>query len=279
LGGGKILAKRRGKQIVLQVITLIIALLVALPLVWSFRLAITQTFSTAVPLIPQKITFSNFSRLFSATPFLIWLINTLIFAGAVTGLNLIFAPLAGYVLARQHLPGTNIILLFIVSAWVIPWITMLIPLYVFMSKVGLVNTHAGLIIPLAVNPMVVFLTRQYFLNIPEEYEEAALIDGCSKVGTFLRIILPLSKPALMIVAVITFMSTWGNFVVPLIMINSDSKQVLTVGLATLSYGGAIDWGIKASGALFGILPMLALFVALNKYFMQGLAMRTGTEIK
>jgi len=279
LGGGKILAKTRGKQIVLQIITLIIALLVALPLVWSFRLAITQTFSTAVPLIPQKITFSNFSRLFSATPFLVWLINTLIFAGAVTGLNLIFAPLAGYVLARQHLPGTNIILLFIVSAWVIPWITMLIPLYVFMSKVGLVNTHTGLIIPLAVNPMVVFLTRQYFLNIPEEFEEAALIDGCSKVGAFLKIILPLSKPALMIVAVITFMSTWGNFVVPLIMINSDSKQVLTVGLATLSYGGAIDWGIKASGALFGILPMLALFVALNKYFMQGLAMRTGTEIK
>lgn len=273
------MAKTRGKQIVLQIITLIIALLVALPLVWSFRLAITQTFSTAVPLIPQKITFSNFSRLFSATPFLVWLINTLIFAGAVTGLNLIFAPLAGYVLARQHLPGTNIILFFIISAWVIPWITMLIPLYVFMSKVGLVNTHAGLIIPLAVNPMVVFLTRQYFLNIPEEFEEAALIDGCSKVGAFLKIILPLSKPALMIVAVITFMSTWGNFVVPLIMINSDSKQVLTVGLATLSYGGAIDWGIKASGALFGILPMLALFVALNKYFMQGLAMRTGTEIK
>ena len=266
-------------NITLVIIAVMLLIFVAIPVLWALRLSLGNTFSASASIIPNEIQFQNYKTLFFSTKFPRWLLNSFIFAGSVTILNVIFAPPAGYVLARERLPGSNFILLGIVSAWIIPWLTVLIPFYVGMSKVGLVDTYAGLILPLAVTPISVFLSRQYISNIPEQLDEVARLDGCSRIGTFLRIILPLSKPVILIVALMSFMQAWGNYIIPLVMVLSDSMKVLTVGIPSLARRGAVNWGVRSAAAIFGILPMILLFTALNNYFMEGLALRTGTEQK
>ncbi|TDO91327.1 multiple sugar transport system permease protein [Halanaerobium saccharolyticum] len=265
------------KQVFLHVIAIGLLIFIMIPVLWTFRLSLSQTYSANVPLIPSEVSFNNFKVLFNDTPFLTWLKNTLIFSVIVTFLNVLFAPSAGYVLARGKLPGSKFILLGIVSAWVIPWLTVLIPLYIAMSKLGLVNTFQGLILPLAVSPMAIFLARQYISNIPIEIEESAIVDGASKLGIFFKIILPMSKPALMIVALMSFIQAWGNFILPLIMITKTSMKMLTIGIPQLQQQGVTNWGIISASSIFGILPVIIIFVALNKYFMEGLAMRTGMK--
>ncbi|MFW5988167.1 MAG: carbohydrate ABC transporter permease [bacterium] len=265
------------KQILLHTIAFLLLLFIMIPVIWTFRLSLSQTYSANVPLLPNKISFNNYSTLFNETSFLTWLKNTVIFATVVTFFNVLFAPSAGYVLAREKLPGSKFILLGIVSAWVIPWLTVLIPLYIAMSKMGLVNTFQGLILPLAVSPMAIFLARQYICNIPIELEESAIVDGASKLGIFFKIILPISKPALMIVALMSFVQAWGNFILPLILITRTSMKTLTVGIPELQQQGVTNWGIISASSIFGILPVIIIFVALNKYFMEGLAMRTGMK--
>lgn len=265
------------KQVFLHIIAIGLLIFIMIPVLWTFRLSLSQTYSANVPLIPTEVSFENFTVLFNETPFLTWLKNTLIFSVIVTFLNVLFAPSAGYVLAREKLPGSKYILLGIVSAWVIPWLTVLIPLYIAMSKLGLVNTFQGLILPLAVSPMAIFLARQYITNIPIEIEESAIVDGASKLGIFFRIILPMSKPALMIVALMSFIQAWGNFILPLILITKTSMKMLTVGIPQLQQQGITNWGIISASSIFGILPVIIIFIALNKYFMEGLAMRTGMK--
>jgi len=265
------------KQALLHIIAITFLIFIIIPVLWTFRLSLTQTYTANVPIIPQQVSFENFKVLFSDSPFLTWLKNTVIFASIVTLLNVFFAPSAGYVLARNRLPGSSFILLGLVSAWVIPWLTVLIPLYVAMSRMGLANTFTGLILPLAVSPMAVFLARQYISNIPEAIEESAYVDGATKLQIFFRIILPMAKPAVMIVALMTFIQTWGNFIIPLIMITDSSMKVLTVGIPELQQQGVMNWGVISAASIFGILPVIIIFIALNKYFMEGLAMRTGMK--
>lgn len=265
------------KQTILHFIAISLLIFIIIPVLWTFRLSLSETYTANVPIIPQKVSLENFRVLFQESSFLTWLKNTVIFSTVVTFLNVLFAPSAGYVLARERLPGSKFILLSLVSAWVIPWLTVLIPLYVAMSKMGLANTFTGLILPLAVSPMAIFLSRQYISNIPETIEESAAVDGATKMQTFFRIILPMAKPAIMIVALMTFIQTWGNFIIPLIMITDSAMKVLTVGIPELQQQGVMNWGVISAASIFGILPVITIFVALNKYFMEGLAMRTGMK--
>ena len=267
------------KQGLLHIVAVLLVSLLLLPILWAFRLSMTPTFSTSLPLIPHKLTGANYIVLIAHTPFLRWLINSILVAGIVAALNVIFAVPAGYVLARGRLPGHKLIFLAMISAWVTPTITILVSLYLIMAKIGLVNTYAGVILPLAVSPMSVFLARQYVFSIPKELEEAAFVDGCSRVGAFLWIIFPLTMPIVFIIALTSFVATWGNFIVPFILINSEAKQVIATGVPLLQQQAVTNWGIVSAAAVFGILPPAILYGFFGKLLAAGLGLSAGTEIK
>lgn len=271
--------KKQFQEKSLYILSSLLALFIFIPLLWAFRLSIQESYSTFVSIIPstEEFTLNPYISLLKDKLFLRWILNSIIFAGGVTIMNLIISPMAGYALAKKRIPGHEFLFLFILALWVIPFQVTLIPLYIGLSKVGLTNTYLGLILPLAVDPLAIFLMRQYMIGIPDVYEEAALLDGCSKFQSFFKVILPMAKPGLMVVAVTIFMFTWGNLIFPLVLTNTDSMKVLTVGIAEFSYGDLQDWGRTMAGSLIGAIPTILLFIVLNKYFMKGIIIGEGTK--
>lgn len=270
---------KKKKTIIYYSLAILLFLFVIIPFLWAIRLSIQESYSSYVSIIPtiEELTLNPYTDLLTDSLFMRWILNSIIFAGGVMLINLLLAPMAGYALAQRNIPGHNILFMFILAMWIVPFQVTLIPLYMGLSKIGLTNTYLGIILPLAVDPLAVFLMRQYMLGIPKDYEEAALIDGCSRLKAFFYVILPMSKPGLMVVAVTIFMFTWGNLILPLILTNTDSMKVLTVGIAEFSYGDMQDWGRTMAGSMIGAIPTIVLFLSLNKYFMKGVMIGEGMK--
>lgn len=261
------------------VLAILFAVLVFLPFLWALRLSIQQTHSTYVSLLPGRddITIANFTQLLTDAVFLRWILNSVIFATSVTLGNIVFAPLAGYALAKRRLPGSNFLFLFVIAMWILPYQVTLIPLFIGLSRAGLVNTFPGLILPLIVDPLAVLLMRQFMVSIPATYEEAAIIDGCNRLQSFFRITLPMSTAAIMVVSVTIFMFAWGDLILPLVLTNSERMTVLTVGVAQFSFGDFTDWGRTMAAAIIGSVPTILLFLVLNKYFFRGIVIGEGIK--
>lgn len=267
-------------RLILCAICIVLTILVIVPFIWALRISLEPTFTTAVPLVPdfQRLSLENYQHLVRNTPFPRWVLNSLIFAGFVTLFNVFLDAMAGYVLARRSLPGSNIIFVVVLALLMVPYQITLIPLYLMMSALNLVDTYIGLILPLAANAFGIFVMRQFILSIPVEYEEAAAIDGASRIRTFFTIIFPLAKPALLVVAVTIFIETWNNFIFPLVMITRNEMKTVTVGLADFSYATLnVNWGLTMAGSLLGAMPAIVLFVVLNRAFMQGFSLGGGVR--
>jgi multiple sugar transport system permease protein len=258
----------------------LLVILVLIPFIWALRISLQPTFTTAVPLIPDltKLSLENYQHLLRNTAFPRWVLNSFIFAGFVTLFNVFLDAMAGYVLARRRLPGSNVIFVGVLALLMVPYQITLIPLYLMMSELNLVDTYIGLILPLAANAFGIFVMRQFMLSIPTDYEEAAAIDGASRIRTFFTIILPLAKPALLVVAVTIFVETWNNFIFPLVMVTQNEMKTVTVGLADFSYATLnVNWGLTMAGSLLGALPAVFLFAILNRTFMQGFSLGGGVR--
>lgn len=267
----------RARRSVPYVVASIIALWVLVPLVWLLRIALTRTVGSLVPIVPQwaEVGLSNFVQLFARGDFKYWLINSFVFAGGVAVLNAVLSPAIGYVLARRRIRGANAFLLVILLGWIVPLEVTLLPLYLGLAKVGLVNTYIGLILPLGLNPLSVFIMRQFMISIPDTYEEAAWVDGAGRLTSFFRIVVPLALPAVGAVCIVTFVFTWGSLVYPLVMMSSSARYTLTVGLASLSFGAVADYGLMMAGTLVGALPLMAIFVVFSRQFMSSMTMIGG----
>lgn len=266
---------RRGRPLtpVLLTAAVLYAAVVIAPFLWALRIALEPTFTLSVPFIPEAVSVENFRTLLGFTNFPRWVFNSLVFAGGVMASNVVLATMAGYALARRRLPGRTALFLVVIATMMIPGQVTLIPLYLLVNRLGLLDTFPGLILPLAVSGFSIFVMRQYILGIPEEYEEAAIMDGCSRWQVLVRIVVPLARPAIFVVATATFMSTWNEFLYPLVMTSQDRSKVITLGLADFTYATLnVNWGLTMAGSLMGALPPLALFAVLNRHFMQGLPM-------
>ncbi|MDR7551325.1 MAG: carbohydrate ABC transporter permease [Armatimonadota bacterium] len=249
------------------------AVVVVVPFLWALRIALEPTYTMSVSLLPAAPSAENFRTLLRFTNFPRWVLNSLIFAGGVTVSNIALSTAAGYALARKRLPGREALFVAVIATMMIPGQVTLVPLYLLINRLGLLDTFPGLILPLAASGFGIFVMRQYMLQIPEEYEEAAIVDGCSRWGVFTRIVLPLARPAIFVVAVSTFMNTWNEFLYPLVMTSRDTMKVVTLGLADFTYATLnVNWGLTMAGSLLGALPPLILFAAFNRHFMQGLPM-------
>jgi ABC-type glycerol-3-phosphate transport system permease component len=250
------------------------AILMIAPFMWIIQAAFGETaeaFVVPPRWLPANPTLDNFDSVFEQVPYGQFMLNSLKLAVIVTAGQLITCSLAAYAFARLEFAGKNLLFVVLLSALMIPGQVTLVPLFILMRQLGLYNTHAALILPALINPFGVFLLRQYFLTIPGELEDAARVDGANVFTIYFRIILPLSGPVLTTLAILTFVSMWNSYFLPLIMINNPQLQVLTVGLTLLrgQYGaGAL--GPVAAALAMAIVPVLVIFLLLQKYIIKSI---------
>lgn len=266
---------RKGAIISLYAFLFASAAIFLFPLVWMFITAFTHPESiTKVPpdLLGRDYTLMNFKDLFGHSEILLWLFNSTLISLAVTFFHLFFDSLAGYAFARKDFPGKTIIFWAIISLMMIPGQVIIVPLYLMMSKLHLLDSLWAVILPGLAGPFGIFLMKQYMEGLPRDLEDAARMDGCSEVGIYRHIILPLSKPVLGTLGIFTFITYWNAFLWPLIVLNSASHYTLPVGLATLQSKQVLDYGLLMAGAVVAALPMMIVFFAFQGFFVKGIRM-------
>jgi multiple sugar transport system permease protein len=221
---------------------------------------------------PETPSFDNFRQLFDRLDFPRFFANSVLVAVAVTAGNLVFCSMVGYALAKLDFAGKRLLFGLVLGMLMVPGVVTFVPLFVLVANLGLVNTYPGLILPFLVTPLGVFLMRQFIMGLPDELIEAARIDGAGEWRIFSRVIMPLCGPALATLGILTFLSSWNNFLWPLVVAQSEDKYTLPVALALVSVGqNATRYGLLLAGSVVVILPVIALFVALQRYFVQGIA--------
>jgi len=246
----------------------IYALATLAPFVWAVltSLKTTREIAEGTSLLPAAFNVDAY-RIILAGDFRQWLFNSLAVALAVTLLSLCINTLAGYALARLRFRGRHFMFRALLLLVMVPAQVTMIPAYLIVARLGLADTHLALVLTSAVNIASIFMMRQFFLGFPREIEEAARLDGCSPLVTFVHIVLPLSRPALATQAVFVFMAVWNDFMKPLLYISSTDKYMLTQGLnaAAKQYEKAAAWNVTMAGSLITIVPILLIYVVLNRH--------------
>lgn len=250
-----------------------------LPIIWMF-FASFRTFhdlSLYPPsLFPRGWTLSNYTEVFRALPFGRLYLNTVIFAGTVTITSLLLDSMAGYALARLRFRGRSAVFAIVIVLLMMPFQSTLIPLYLLMHTLGLVNTVPGLVIPRLTSAFGIFYMRQYFLALPADLEDAARVDGASEWRIFWQVIAPLAKPAFLTLGLFCFQANWNDLIWPLIMTNNVSDSTLPSGLSLFSGDHNIQYGVIMAGSVLSLLPVVILFLLVQKVFVQGIA-TTGAK--
>jgi multiple sugar transport system permease protein len=203
-----------------------------------------------------------------------WLYNTAIFSVAITIARLAFDSLAGYALARIKFPGNRVLFFAILGTMMIPPIVLLIPRFIILKELDMLNTYQGLIVPLAVDAFGIFLMKQFFESIPAEIEEASMVDGASRFTMFFRVVLPMATPALTALAIFSFQGAWNEFLMPLIILSgAPDLWTLTLGLSYLrgAYGETLRWHAFLAGSVLTTLPLALIFFYFQRYFVEGIS--------
>jgi multiple sugar transport system permease protein len=222
--------------------------------------------------IPNPATLDNFRQIFDLYPIGRMFFNSLLVAVLVTLGQLLTCSMAAYAFARLKFRGQNAVFLLYLATLMVPFQVTITPLFIMMRIFGWINTYQGLILPGVFSAFGTFLLRQAFMSIPTEYEEAAYMDGASPLTIFLKIILPLSKPALATLSVFSFMGSWNSFMWPLFIVREETLMTLPVGLATLQGRWVTEWNLVMAGSVITVFPMLLLYLVAQKYLVQGYVM-------
>jgi multiple sugar transport system permease protein len=271
-------AARAVGSVILHVFVVALAIAFLFPFFWMLSNAVRSNGEVlAVPprLLPSEWQWNNFIDALSLLPFGRFFLNSVFVSAAITLITLIVSSLAGYAFARIRFPGRDGLFLVYLATLMVPQAVIVIPLFLMMSRLGWVNTYQGLVLPVAFGSFGTFLMRQFFLTSPKELEEAALIDGCSRLRAFLSIFLPLSTPALGLLALFTFTGQWNSFLWPLIAVNSTDYSTIPLGLTAFQGQNGTQWNYIMAGAAISMLPGLALTLLLQKYIFKGIAISSG----
>lgn len=264
---------RRIGRIAINLLLLIAALGVAFPLLWMVSVSFMspgEASSFPPPLLPRHATWRNYSILFQQHGIGRYFANSVGLATVVTSLSVVINAAAGYAFAKLRFRGRDRVFHLLLGALVIPGQVAMLPLFLMLKPLGLVNSYGGVIVPGLASIFGVFLVRQYALSIPNELLEAARIDGASEGRIFVAIVLPVIMPILITLAIFTFLGTWNDFMWPLIVLTDQSMQTLPVALAGLSREHVQDNELMMAGAVLTVLPVLGLFLALQRYYIQGI---------
>lgn len=271
-GGGEVGASRWNTLLVNGSL-LLLALISLAPLLWMVSVSFMPTGEASrfpPPLLPTDATLANYHELFARTGMGHHFANSLLVSAAITLGSLLINTMAGYAFAKLRFVGRERIFQILLAALVIPAQVAMLPLFLLMKQLGLVNSFGGVIVPALATVFGIFLVRQYARSIPDELLEAARIDGASELGIFFRIVLPMLKPVLVTLTIFTFMAAWNDFMWPLIVLTDQAHYTLPVALASLSREHIMDVELMMAGAVVTVLPVLLLFLLLQRYYIQGL---------
>ncbi|MBQ9246572.1 carbohydrate ABC transporter permease [bacterium] len=267
------------KKIGIHSFLILMSVLSLFPFIWLISTALKgideNIFQYPPVFIPKNITFENFVGVWKKIPFLLYFLNSFIVAAFTVILNLLFSSLAAYPLARMEFKGKGLIFGSILATIMIPFQAIMLPVYLIVLKLHLVDSYGitmgylGLILPFAVNAFGIFLMRQAFLAIPKEMEEAAFIDGCSIFNIWRKILIPMTTPTLAVLAIFTFIGSWGEFLWPSIVLTNKALYTLPVGVNDLQGMFSANWRYIAAGSIISIIPIIIFFVTMQKYFVSG----------
>ena len=226
--------------------------------------------------VPTSFVWRNYVKAWQVVPFARFYLNSILVALATTVGQVLTSAMAGYAFARLRFPGRDKIFFGYLATLMIPGAVTMIPVFILLRYLGWIDTYKALILPGIFTAYGTFMLRQFFMTLPKELEDAATIDGCSYFGIFWRIILPLSKPALATLTTFTFMGSWMNFMWPLVVVNSQEKFTLPVGLAYFQSLHHTDWTLLMAGSMMMLAPILAVFIFNQRYFVEGIKL-TGIK--
>lgn len=273
--------RKRIQTIFVYLFLIISSAATVLPLLWMVSTSLKSgnvIFQIPPQWIPDSLHWENYRRAITDIPFFLYLKNTVIITFFRMIAEVFVSALVAYGFARFDFPGKNIWFMILLSTIMLPGEITMIPVFIMFSKLGWINTFKPLIIPafFGGQAVFVFLLRQFFLTIPRELEEAALIDGATRFQIFYKIFLPLSKPALITIALFSFQGSWNDLLGPLMYLNDSSKFTLQLGLAMFNGMTKVEWGPLMAASLLVLLPTLILFFSLQKYFVEGISI-TGIK--
>jgi ABC-type glycerol-3-phosphate transport system permease component len=275
--------QRPGSYYVETTLRYLVLILIGIVLFTPFILAAVGTFKTDSEIIafppkffPAQWLVENWTKVWNTDlgnggTFPRWLFNTAFLSVTVAILEVIFCSMAAYAFARMEFPGRDTVFNFMLATMMIPGALTLIPAYVLMTKLRLINTFWALILPGAVSAGSIFMLTQFFKAIPKDLEEAAVIDGATHSEIYREVILPLTRPALLTVFILQFQAMWNNFLQPLLYLNTADKYVLNVALSIFQQQFKAQWNLTLVGAIFNAIPVMILFFIFSKYFVEGVA--------
>jgi multiple sugar transport system permease protein len=251
-----------------------ISAVMVLPLVWMLVTSVEsldQTRHFPPTLIPTSLHWSNYRDAWNQAPFGRFFVNSVIVTGTAVLSNLALCSLAGYAFARLQFFGREALFVALLATLMVPFQVIMIPTFLIVQHLGLVDSLGGLIAPNLVTPFGIFLLRQFFRTLPVDLEEAARIDGCTRLGVLFRVVLPLSLPALATLGIVTFLWTWNDFLWPLIVITSTDQSTVQLGLASFQGAHVTKWNLLMAGNVMALAPMLIVFVGAQRWFVRSLA--------
>ena len=260
-------------------VLIIVSLVSIFPFIWLISTSLKgvneNIFAYPPVFIPQDFTWSNYWGVWQKVDFMRYFWNSLAVSGLTVILNLIFSALAGYPLARMKFGGKKFFFFAILATIMVPFQAIMIPVYLITVKLGLtdgvsvLNGYIGLVMPFAVSAFGIFLMRQAFIKIPVDLEESAIVDGCSAFQVFTKVVLPMVKPTLALLAVFTFIGSWGEFLWPSVLLTQETMFTLPVGINNLQGVFSSNWRYIAAGSVLSTIPIIVFFLVMQKYFISG----------
>ena len=260
-------------------VLILTSLLSIFPFIWLISTSLKgnseNIFAYPPTIIPKEFTWANYVGVWDKVNFIGYFVNSMIVAGGTVLLNLILSAMAGYPLARMEFKGKKVTFFPILATIMVPFQAIMLPVYLITLKLHLIDSVSnlagfiGLIMPFAVSAFGIFLMRQAFLGIPKEMEEAAIVDGCNVFQVFTRVLLPMVKPSLAVLAIFTFIGSWGVFLWPSIVLTKVAMYTLAVGVNNLQGMFSSNWRFIAAGSILSTVPILIFFLAMQKYFISG----------
>jgi multiple sugar transport system permease protein len=267
--------RSRVSSVVSQILLSLVALLFLVPMIWMLVSALkpsAEVFTVPPKLFGSEVKFSNFVEAWNYLPFGRFILNTLFVAGIGTLITLVASIMSGYAFARLNFRFAGGLFVLYLSTLIVPQEVIVIPMFLVMQRLGWVNSYQALILPWAFTAFGTFLLRQFFLTIPRELEEAAKIDGCGHIRILRSVIVPISAPAIAVLAVFTFISYWNSFLWPLIIINDTNKMTVPLGLQLFLGQQGQRWELLMAAATISMVPTVILVLALQKYLVRGIAL-------
>lgn len=262
----------RIRNMTLLAIGIIAGILTIFPFLWMLATSFkgqTEVFTSGLSLFPKKIDVSGYRRAFNSAPISRYLLNSM-FVSVTSTLGVTVTSLfAGYALSRLRFPGRNAIFLIILGTMMIPHQATMVPSYILLNWFGWINKYQALVIPYLVYPFGIFIIRNFLLSIPKELEEAAMLDGCGRTATLIRVIVPISMPAVASVIIFTFTHLWNDFFWPLVMTNVTEMRTMQVGLAMMKSQYPMDWPLLMSATVVSSVPVFIIYTAFQKFFVKG----------